>query len=176
MKEGTQERRHKNSADMCWRVPSVVILVWALNMHGDSEGFTGLYPLSSIDEVAPRGKRWGKEQRHLGNRIAWQCVGSWLVSLFTLRNTFSVAAAQRKMCCIKTSYLHLPPFYSVPHVLSGLSLHTCSRSSHVCTQPILPSFINFCHADRHWWKLFTHCQERLCVSPCADLLLYWCCY
>lgn len=41
----------------CWRVPSVVILVQTLNMHGNSEGVTGLYSLSSIEEVALRGER-----------------------------------------------------------------------------------------------------------------------
>lgn len=35
----------------------MVILVQALNMHGNSEGFSGLNPLSSIEMTVPWGKR-----------------------------------------------------------------------------------------------------------------------
>lgn len=56
--------------DMCWRVPSVVILIQTLNMHGNSEGFSGLYPFVPLKHWCHGGKGETKTQRHLGNRIA----------------------------------------------------------------------------------------------------------
>lgn len=55
MKQGSNS--NTKNVDMGWRVPPVVILVEALNMHGNSEGFTGLYPLSSIEAAAPLGEK-----------------------------------------------------------------------------------------------------------------------
>lgn len=37
---------------MCWKVPFLVILIQALNMHGNNEGFNGLYPLSSTEATS----------------------------------------------------------------------------------------------------------------------------
>lgn len=58
---GNAVNSNTKNVEVCWRVPSVVTLVQALNMHGNSEGFTGLYPLSSIEVVA-RGKGEAKSK------------------------------------------------------------------------------------------------------------------
>lgn len=115
----TSKKKPQN-AYMCRRV---VILIRALNMHGNTESFTGLCPLScTTAAVGPVSKKeWGKEQSHLGDRIVWQSAGSKVLSRFTVSNTFSVTVTAEKRSDSKSKNmfnLQLPAFNSVPPALS----------------------------------------------------------
>lgn len=55
-------------------MPFVVILIQALNMHGNSEGFSELYPVVLLMHWYHGGKGETKAPRHLGSRIMWRCV------------------------------------------------------------------------------------------------------
>lgn len=181
---GNIEPETRTNSDTCQWEPFLVIQVQALNMHGNNKGFTGPYSLSYTVAAVPWGKRWGKEQSHMGNRIAWQSEGSWIISHFTLCNTFAGVAAHKvtgagvKASYTNTSNLLLPlPQCSSLFIFTLPYTHTHhSRTRNTDTQPVLPSFINVCFTAWHWWLLFTHTvrSECLCVSPCAGLLLYWC--
>lgn len=93
------------NSDTCQWEPFLVIQVQALNMHGNNKGFAGPYSLSYTVAAVPWGKRWGKEQSHMGNRIAWQSEGSWIIRHFTLCNTFTGVAAHKVTGAgVKASY------------------------------------------------------------------------
>lgn len=66
--KNTETVTHTKNADMCWRVPFVVILVESLNMHGNSDSFTGLCPLSSIEAAVPWGGKVRQRAKPSGKR------------------------------------------------------------------------------------------------------------
>lgn len=125
----------KKNADMCWRV---VILVQALNMHGNIESFTGLCPLNSTKAVVPWWKREAKSKAmwETGSRDSlWDPRSSasshWATPLVSLQHTSSGWHRERKKACLTNTFnLQLSTFYSILHSLSWLSLHTRSRSTH----------------------------------------------
>lgn len=172
---GTQYTKKK--ADMCWRV---VILVQALNMHGNIKSFTGLCPLNSTKAVVPWWKREAKSKAmwEKGSRDSlWDPRSSasshWVTPLVSLQHTSSGWHRERKKPAsqIHSIFNYLPFILFFTLYLDSLYTHAAG----LLTKPTLPS-INFCHDVWHWWKLHTESGEDVCVSPCAGLLLYWCRY
>lgn len=129
-------------------------------MHENGKGFTGLDPLSSIGVAAPCGRRWGKEQSHLGNRIAWQFTGAWITDHFTLSNTFSVTAAQS---CQQHRYFQSTPCFLF---ILFLTLYLYTLYTHTEGPFLLPSLILTTQPDTDGCSSHTVSRRRLCLTLC----------